>query len=117
MGQPVVHFEVQGKDREALTRFYRQMFDWNTQDVAEMDYTLVETGGEGGINGGIGVVPGGAPGGVTIYVHSDDVSGSLAKAADLGGHTIAGPHELPDGHTWALIADPEGHVLGLYGHG
>jgi predicted enzyme related to lactoylglutathione lyase len=117
MGQPVIHFEVQGKDREALTRFYQQLFDWNTRDVSEMKYTLVETGGEGGINGGIGLAPAGAPGGVTFYVQSDDVAGSLAKAAELGGRTVAGPLDMPDGHKWALLADPEGHVVGLFGRG
>jgi predicted enzyme related to lactoylglutathione lyase len=83
MGQPVVHFEVQGSDREALTRFYEQLFDWKTTDVSEMNYTMVETGGDGGINGGIGPTPEGAPGGVTFYVHSDDVAGSFARVGNL----------------------------------
>jgi predicted enzyme related to lactoylglutathione lyase len=57
MGQPVVHFEVQGSDREALSRFYQQLFDWNMTDISQMNYTMVETGGDGGINGGIGDTP------------------------------------------------------------
>ena len=117
MGQSVVHFEVQGDDREALTRFYQQLFDWKTNDVSEMSYTMVETGSDGGINGGIGTTPEGAPGGVTFYVHSDDVAASLRKAEELGGRSIAGPMDMPDGHKWALLADPEGHVVGLYGTG
>jgi predicted enzyme related to lactoylglutathione lyase len=117
MGQPVVHFEVQGQDREALTRFYRDLFGWKTSDVPEMDYTIVETGGEGGINGGIGTTPDGGLGGVTFYVHSDDVAGSLKQAEELGGRAVAGPMDMPDGHKWALLADPEGHVVGLYGTG
>jgi len=84
MGHPVVHFEVQGADREALARFYQQLFDWKTNDQSEFNYTLVETGGEGGINGGIGVTPDGAPGGVTFYVHSDDGAESLRRAEELG---------------------------------
>src|SRR2546421_12828229 len=90
MGQPVVHFEVQGSDREALTRFYQQLFDWKTTDVSEMNYTMVETGGDGGINGGIGTKPEGAPGGGTFYVPSDDVAGSPARGQGPGGHTTAG---------------------------
>ena len=117
MGQPVVHFEVQGGDREALTRFYEQLFDWKTTDVSEMDYTMVETGGDGGINGGIGATPEGAPGGVVFDVQSDDVAGSLAQAQELGGSAVAGPMDMPGGHKWALFADPEGHVVGLYGSG
>src|SRR5437660_4511743 len=43
MGQPVVHFEVQGEDREALTRFYGQAFGWKTTDISDMNYTMVGT--------------------------------------------------------------------------
>jgi predicted enzyme related to lactoylglutathione lyase len=66
VGQPVVHFEVQGTDREALALFYQQLFDWKTNDIAELSYTMVETAGDGGINGGIGPTPEGAPGGVHV---------------------------------------------------
>jgi predicted enzyme related to lactoylglutathione lyase len=117
MGQAVIHFEVPGKDREALSRFYQQLFDWKTNDVAEMDYTVIETGGEGGINGGIGGTPEGSPGGVIFYVHSDDVAGSLKRAEELGGHAVAGPTDMLGGRKWALFADPEGHVIGLFGTG
>src|SRR5437763_11698258 len=117
MGQPVVHFEVQGEDREALTRFYGQAFGWKTTDISDMNYTMVETEGDGGINGGIGTTPEGAPGGVVFYVHSDDVAGSLAQIEQLGGRKVAGPMDMPDGHKWALFADPAGHVIGLSGIG
>jgi predicted enzyme related to lactoylglutathione lyase len=117
MGQPVVHFEVQGRDRKVLTQFYSQLFGWTTNDISEMNYTMVETGGDGGINGGIGTTPEGAPGGATFYVGSDDVAGSLQRAEELGGRRVAGPMDMPDGHKWALLADPEGHVVGLYGRG
>jgi len=117
MGQPVVHFEVQGSDREALARFYAELFGWKTNDISEMKYTMVETGDDGGINGGIGATPDGAPGGATFYVGSDNVAASLQRVAELGGRTVAGPMDMPDGHKWALFADPEGHVVGLYGQG
>lgn len=117
MGQPVVHFEVQGQDREALARFYAQLFDWKTNDISDMNYTLVETGDGGGINGGIGATPEGAPGGATFYVQSDNVAESLGRAEELGGKRVAGPMDMPDGHKWAMFADPEGHVIGLYGEG
>jgi uncharacterized protein len=117
MSHPVVHFEVQGSDREALTRFYGDLFDWKTDEVAGMNYTMVEPGGDGGINGGIGPVPEGAPGGVIFYVQSDDVAGSLKRAEELGGRAVAGPRDMPGGRKWALFADPEGHVIGLFGRG
>jgi hypothetical protein len=27
-----------------------------------------------------------------------------------------GPTDMPDGSKWALVADPEDHVIGLFGH-
>jgi predicted enzyme related to lactoylglutathione lyase len=54
---------------------------------------------------------------VTFYVQSDDVASSLNRAEELGGRIVAGPMDMPDGHKWALLSDPEGHVVGLYGSG
>jgi predicted enzyme related to lactoylglutathione lyase len=64
-----------------------------------------------------GSTPEGAPGGVTFYVDSGDVAGTLRQVEELGGRKVAGPMDMPDGHKWALFADPEGHVVGLYGRG
>lgn len=55
--------------------------------------------------------------GVSRFTSTRDVAGSLKRAEELGGHTVAGPMDMPDGHKWALFADPEGHVVGLYGRG
>jgi len=30
MGQPVVHFEIMGKDGEKLQRYYAELFGWET---------------------------------------------------------------------------------------
>jgi predicted enzyme related to lactoylglutathione lyase len=64
-----------------------------------------------------GSTPEGAPGGVTFYVDSGDVAGTLRQVEELGGRKVAGPMDMPDGHKLALFADPEGHVVGLYGRG
>ena len=42
-----------------------------------------------------------------------DIDQTLAKAATLGG-TVVMPKFSPDGNAQlALVADPEGHVLGI----
>jgi predicted enzyme related to lactoylglutathione lyase len=53
MGSPVVHWELMSKDPAKVSDFYAKIFDWKIQHVPEMNYRIVETGGEGGINGGI----------------------------------------------------------------
>ena len=48
MGQPVVHWEFWTKEPEKVSEFYAKVFDWNIQHIPEMDYSMVETGGEEG---------------------------------------------------------------------
>jgi hypothetical protein len=53
MGRPVIHWELLSKDLAKISDFYEKVFDWNIQHIPEMNYRFIETGGQGGINGGI----------------------------------------------------------------
>src|SRR5256714_13768451 len=54
MGNPVVHFEIMGGDGEKLKSFYADLFGWKIDSNNPMNYGMVETGGDGGVNGGVG---------------------------------------------------------------
>ena len=77
-----------------------------------MNYGMVDTHAEGGINGGIGPT-GGGPNQVTFYVQVDDLQAYLDKAESLGGKTVMPPTEIPNVVTMALLSDPEGNVIGM----
>ena len=47
MGRPVVHWELWSEDPAKVSEFYRKAFDWEIRPIPEMNYHLVETGGEG----------------------------------------------------------------------
>lgn len=112
MPNPVVHFEVLGKDAEALQAFYGKVFDWQLNPVMPT-YAMVSTGAEGGIAGGVGAPPDGSAGHVTFYVEVDDLAKALEQIESAGGRTIQPPMDVPNGPSIALFADPEGHVIGL----
>jgi predicted enzyme related to lactoylglutathione lyase len=112
MSNPVVHFEVLGKDAGALQSFYGQVFDWELNPVMPT-YAMVSTGTEGGIAGGIGAPPDGSDGHVTFYVEVDDLAAALQQVEAAGGRTVQPPMDVPEGPSIALFADPEGHVIGL----
>jgi len=112
MGNPIMWFEVAGKDHEALKGFYSRLFDWKLTDMDTMPYTTIDAGGEG-IPGGVGAAPEGHPGHVTFYVQVDDIDAALTKAEGLGGKRAMGPMDLPNGGQIALFTDPEGHEVGL----
>ncbi len=119
MGQPVVHFEVIGKDGPKLREYYSALFGWEFQGAGPMDYQVVPREGNTtpdgmGIGGGVGRGPDGYEGHVTFYVATDDVEASLAKAEELGGTRVMGPETILDGAmVLGQFRDPEGHLIGL----
>ena len=117
MAQPVVHFEVIGKDPEGLRSYYSQLFGWEFgEPLGPTDYTLVErsTNADGiGIGGGVGGVPEGYEGYVTFYVEVPDVEAALAQAESLGGTRMMGPDQVPGGPVIGLFTDPEGRAIGV----
>src|SRR5215210_735618 len=101
MGQPVVHFEIIGKDGKRLQSYYGELFDWSfdtSQSVTGMDYALVEqykTRDGVGIPGGVGGGMEGYDGHVTFHVAVPDVEAALQKAESLGGTRRMGPDPIP----------------------
>jgi uncharacterized protein len=118
MGQPVVHFEIIGKDGDRLKSYYSQLFGWEIDSDNEMGYGLVpregNTNSDGaGIGGGVAGGPEGYQGHLTFYVEVPDVEAALAKAEELGGSRIMGPDEVMEGLVIGQFSDPEGHVVGV----
>lgn len=121
MGAPVVHFEVVGKDGQALNSFYSSLFDWAIDSSNPMGYGMIpreqNVNPDGvGIGGGItGAMPGmeDYPGHVTFYVEVPDVEAALATAESLGGSRRMGPDEVPGGPILGQFVDPEGHLIGV----
>jgi len=112
MGRPVVHFEINAKDSKKMVKFYSTLFDWKIDTNNPMGYGLIETGGDGGIGGGIGQSSD-APNYLTVYVQVDDLQSYLDKAEKLGAKTLVPPTEIPNVVTFAMFQDPEGNTIGL----
>jgi uncharacterized protein len=124
MGQPVVHFEVIGKNPEKLRRYYNALFGWEF-DTTEVSDAVSEPSDYGFVkrnttDDGVGI-PGGVGGGrryephVIFYVAVPDVEAALRKAQSLGATLILGPEHSPSGGVVAHFTDPEGNVIGVAG--
>ena len=108
----VIHFEIVGKDQEALQRYYGDLFGWKINTDFPGGYGMTD-GADTGVVVGIGSAQGGSTGHVTGYVTVPDINATLEKVTALGGSVVM-PRFSPDGNAFlALVADPEGHVLGL----
>jgi predicted enzyme related to lactoylglutathione lyase len=118
MGQPVVHFEIVGRDGEKLHDYYSQLFGWEIDAGNPMGYGLVAREGNinpdgAGIGGGIASGPDGYEGHVTFYVEVPDAEAALALAESLGGTRLMGPEQVMPGLVIGLFTDPEGHTIGV----
>ena len=127
MGQPVVHFEIIGKDPAKLRGYFGELFGWEfdvpspvsaaVSDPAQYGFINRMTTSDGtGIPGGVG---GGAgyEGHAVFYVAVPDVEAALQKAESLGGKRLMGPERAPSGLVTGHFTDPEGNLVGVAGLG
>ncbi len=112
MGNAVVHFEIGAADGGRLAEFYGELFGWGLQGMPAGGYTMIDTRGGGGINGGIGTSQTGEPW-LTFYVETDDVQATLDKANSLGGTTVMPVTDFGGAVTIAMFNDPDGLLIGL----
>jgi predicted enzyme related to lactoylglutathione lyase len=113
MGRPVVHFEIGVADADRSRDFYGELFGWTIR-LDGSGYGLVDTGAGAGINGGILQAPEGVPAYVTLYVGVDDLDRFLERAEELGGKTVTEPMAVGDMGSFAMFADPDGNMIGLF---
>jgi len=116
MGRPVVHWELLSKEPAKVADFYEKLFGWKIQHIPEMNYRLVETGGQGGINGGI-MRPqhdGPWPGNMCFYIDVDDLAAYRKRIVAAGGKIRVEEQDVPGMGALTLFTDPEGRMMGLW---
>ena len=112
MGNAVVHFEIGGPDDAPLIAFYGELFGWKLQPFGGGGYTLIDTNGGGGINGGIGKSQTGEPWS-TFYVEAADLQAVLDKAESLGAMTVMPVTDFGGAVVIAMFNDPDGLLVGI----
>ena len=107
----VIHFEILGEDQDKLMAFWGGLLGWKFDTSNQGGYGMTDPA-QTGIVVGIGDKRG-PSGHVTAYVRVADINATLAKAVELGG-TVIMPRFSAGPEAWlAVVADPEGHVVGL----
>lgn len=126
MSDPVVHFEIIGKNAPKLRDYYAALFDWKFDTDSPVAVEVSEAGNYGFLDvvtapNGVGI-PGGVGGGSSyeshalFYIGVPNVNDALSKAESLGGKRVMGPAKNPGGHlVVAHFRDPEGNLIGLAG--
>jgi uncharacterized protein len=114
MAQPIVYFEIVGHDADSLRDYYAGLFGWRfdgDSTPCRFEHAAVATHGAG-IAGAFGSALPGTDGYLTFYVAVGDVEATLALAESLGGSRLYGPERV-HALEFGMLADPEGHLIGV----
>ena len=115
MPHPVVHAEIRSADPDATRSFFAALFGWQYSDGAYPGYTFVDTGADGALPTAISPLQGDGDA-VLFFVGVDDVEQTLAAAERLGGRTVQPVQHVP-GVAFGVLADPQGHLVGVAASG
>jgi uncharacterized protein len=114
----ITHIEIPVQDPITAGTFYTDLFGWKVFKDEQFNIHFFQTSPTSG--GGFTQVNeesadyGTKPGQVLIYVNTDDMDATLAKAASLGAKIAVPKMEIP-GMGWsAVFVDPTGNHIGLW---
>jgi uncharacterized protein len=122
MSARVVHFEVPFDDADRARDFYREVFDWQIQEMPEMQYSMVSTGpmSDEGMPSEAGYIGGGmmqrqqpvtTP---VITLQVDDIDATLVAVEKHGGKAVGDKLTVGDMGFAAYFNDSEGNLMGLW---
>ncbi|HTA20195.1 MAG TPA: VOC family protein [Polyangia bacterium] len=112
MAAPIVHIEFSSKDFARTAAFYGGLFGWQTQQNAGASYMKFDgvDGASGGwVRADLVQSPGPVP-----YLSVDDLAATIDKVDKAGGRVIVRKLPFAGGGEVALVADPDGNVIGLW---
>ncbi len=110
MANPVMWFEIMGKDSTGLQKFYRDVFGWKmTPPNKEMgNYSMLERPDKG-IGGGIGE----GDTRVSGYMETPEPQRMVDKAVAAGARVIMPVTTITPTTTIAMLVDPAGNTFGV----
>ncbi len=106
--------ELNTRDVEAAKAFYGDVFGWTFEEKESERgaYTLISLDGEG-IGGVTDRVPAEAPAHWLVYFAVEDFDATLETARDRGGEVSAGPFDIAEVGSIAVVKDPWGAVFAV----
>lgn len=118
----VSHFELPADDIARARKFYSDVFGWASNEVPEMDYTMVQTGptDEQGLTQEPGFVNGGMlqrEEGLTapiITIEVPDIDAAAEQVEANGGQVIISRQRVGDMGYSSYFKDTEGNTIGLW---
>lgn len=109
----ITHIDIPVSDMEAAKAFYSALFGWQIAAPPGFeDYPMWQAPNE--ISGG-GLAPRSPEfSQPRSYVEVDSIDETLAAAVARGATVLMAKEPISETSWWAVLADPDGNVIGLY---
>jgi hypothetical protein len=104
--------ELYTPDESGAHAFYSKALGWKSQSWDQDPSYQLFLGPAGPIGGT--VVDAAAPPRWLVYIGTEDVAAAVAEAQRLGGKVVKELQTMPNGGTYAVLADPQGAQFGVY---
>lgn len=111
-----VWHELLTSDAAAATAFYTKVVAWKTQPW-EQDASYSMWVAKNGPVGGIASLDGAAAPHWLPYIAVADVAATAESAKSLGGRVLKEKTDMPNGGSYAVLADPQGAEFAVYKSG
>lgn len=107
------HIEIPTTDPEKSRQFYEQVFDWDIEELPEMNYLMFKAPeGPGGGLVKMDSIP--EETGMMNFICVEDIEETLDKIAQHGGEILEEKTEFGSFGWDAKFADPCGVILGIW---
>ena len=109
--------ELHTTDPGAAKSCYGEVFGWTSRDadMGGMTYTMFQNGGGTDVGGCMQLMEGmQAPPHWLVYIGTDDVDATTARAKDLGATVHVEPADIPNIGLFWVLQDPTGAAFGLF---
>ncbi len=109
----ITHIDIPVEDFARARAFYGPLFGWDIQEAPGFEgYPMWQAPNK--ISGG-GLAPRDADfTAPRSYVEVDSIDDLLGQVVALGGEVRAPKSQIDATSWWAVVADPDGNVIGLY---
>ena len=108
----IVHYEFSGKKVAKLKSFYEKVFQWKFNEVDTSGYWLMNSNNQG-ISVGLEKQkePLKNP---LVYIDVDSIEDTIGEVVKNGGKVVIPKTQFIDRGFYAVIADIEGNLLGVW---
>ena len=102
--------------RRDVLDFYGEVFGWTArdQDMGGFTYTMFQSPSGTDVGGCMQMMEGTPAPHWLVYIGTDDVDASTARAKELGATVYVEPADIPNVGRFSVIQDPTGAVFGLF---